>query len=241
VRSFLGSLAVLVLTLGGCTTVDQDRVFFDEVAQLSKEEVLAKGDQLAQSRRHEEARRYYSFVADSFPNDPVGRQAALRVADSFFNSRDMESLTEAQLRYRDFSNRFPNDPSRAYALLMYGKCSFQQRRGPHRDLTQVREAAESFRQVAELYPGSEFAEEAGRLLAEAQEDLARHELVVAQFNMRLRAWRGAQQRLEFLARTFPDTEAAREGAVLAEEVNRQVLALEEALAAAEVVNPSPSG
>lgn len=226
-------LAVGLMAGASCAQKSPDQVFFDEVAQMTMEEVLAKGDELAAARRHEHARRYYSFLADSFPNDPIGREAALRVADSFFRARDVESLTEAQLRYRDFSNRFPNDPRRPYALLMYGKCSFQQRRGPMRDLTQAREALTSFLQLIELYPDSEHAETARQMLAEVREDLGRHELAIARFNMRLGAWRGAQQRLEYLARNFPETEAARSGSELREEVDRKVQELEEARAAAE--------
>lgn len=226
-------LAIVVAAGSSCSTKNPDQIFFDEVAQLTKEEVMAKGDELAAARRHEGARRYYSFLADSFPNDPVGRQAALRVADSFFKARDVESLTEAQLRYRDFANRFPNDPNRPYALLMYGKCSFQQRRGPMRDLTQVREAHDSFLQVIELYPDSDHAATARELLTEARESLAQHELAVARFNIRIGAWRGAQQRIEFLTRTYPNTEAAQAAEGLRPEVDRKVEEADEALAAAE--------
>jgi len=242
VKKLLPGILVLAVVAGSsCATKNPDQIFFDEVAQMTMDEILAKGDELAAARRHESARRYYSFLADSFPNDPVGRQAALRVAESFFQSRDVESLTEAQLRFRDFSNRFPNDPNRSYALLMYGKCSFQQRRGPMRDLTQAREAQASFLQVIELYPASEHAETARRLLAEVREDLAQHELAIARFNMRLGAWRGARQRLDFLASNFPDTEAAKEGTQVREEVDLKVLEMEAAEAAAEAAAAQPQG
>lgn len=216
-------VALGVLILMSCSARNPEQKFLEEVANLSKDEIIARGDAAAAKKRYETARRYYSFVADAFPNDPLGRQAALKIADTFFRSRDLESITEAQLRYRDFANRFPNDPQRPYALLMLGKCSLEQARGPQRDLTPIKEALSSLAQVIDLYPDSPFAAEARELHLKGQEDLAQHELEVAQFYHRQRAWLGAKNRLEYLLASFPDTQAARVGAQLLEEV-RAVLA-----------------
>ncbi|MGV8039819.1 MAG: outer membrane protein assembly factor BamD [Thermoanaerobaculaceae bacterium] len=211
----------LVLALTSCkSTRNPEQEFFDKVSMLTKEELLAKGDALVEKRRWEEARKHYSFLADSFPNDPLGRRAALKVADTFFAQKDFESLTEAQLRYKDFSNRYPSDPARAYALLMLGKCSFQQHRGPQRDLGPVREAAASFRQVTELFPGAPEAKEAAELYQRCREDLAAHELEVARYHARLMAWEGAWQRLSYLMETYPDTQAARDAEPLIAEARR---------------------
>lgn len=205
----------LSLSVGACRSAKNvDNAFFEEVGTLSKDEIMARGDAAAGKKRWADARRYYSFLADSFPNDPAGRRAALKVADTFYRDKSSESLTEAQLRYRDFVNRFPSDANRAYALLMLGKVSAQQGRGALRDLTPIREAAASFRQVIELYPDSEHAAEARTLLAEAIEDLALHELEVARYYMRTDSAEGARRRLEFLLANYPESKAAVEAAAL---------------------------
>jgi outer membrane protein assembly factor BamD len=200
------------LLVGACSSRDTEQAFFDEVANLSKEEVYAQAEAFAEKEKWEDARKYFSFLADSFPNDPLGRKASLRVADTFFVRSDPESLTEAQLRYRDFANRFPSDPNRAYALLMLGKCQFKQGRGPGRDLTPVREARAAFEQAVELFPDSPHAAEARELLAESLENLAGHELEVASYYLRNGRPEGARLRLEYLLANYPNTEAAREGA-----------------------------
>lgn len=212
------SLFLLLIILLGCSNRNPEQKFLEEVGNLSKDEIVVRGDEAAAKKRWEEARRYYSFVADAFPNDPLGRQAALKIADTFFRGRDLESTTEAQLRYRDFANRFPNDPQRPYALLMLGKCSLQQARGPLRDLTPIKEALASFTQVIELYPDSEFAAEADGLRAECTEDLAQHELEVALFYQRQGALLGAKNRLEYLLANYPDSQAASEGSQLLEAI-----------------------
>jgi outer membrane protein assembly factor BamD len=205
------ALVMLVLAVAACSSRVKDSAFLDTVAQMSKEEILAKGDAYLADGDRTEARRYYSFLSDSFPNDPIGRQAALKNADSYFQAKDIESLTEAQLRYKDFSNRFPNDPNRAYALLQLGKTYAKQRKGPLRDLTPAHEAVAAFQQVLDLFPDSQYAEEARTLLRACQEDLARHELEVAKYYFNSKAWQGARLRLSYLIENYPDSDAAKAG------------------------------
>ncbi len=210
-----GVVALYVLLLLACASAKkQEDLFLAEVSQMSKEGILAKGDALAAKKKFVEARRYYAFLADSFPNDPLGRQAALKIADTFFASKDPESQAEAQVRYKDFATRFPNDPHRAYALLMLGRTYLQQAKGPLRDLTPVRQAAESFQQVVALFAESPEAQEARVLLAKCREDLATHELLVARFYLQVGAKEGARNRLHYLLRNYPETAAAKEGEAL---------------------------
>jgi outer membrane protein assembly factor BamD len=233
-------VVVLGLALVACAGKNKDQAFLDSVGQMSKEEIMAKGDSLAEDGQREEARRYYSFLSDSFPNDPAGRQAALKVADSFFQAKDVESLTEAQLRYKDFSNRFPNDPNRAYALLQLGKTYAKQRKGPLRDLTPTHEAVTAFSQVAELFPSSPYAEEARTLLKACREDLARHELEVAKYYYNSRGYQGAHLRLSYLIATYPDSDAAHEGQAMLEKVDAAMARRLGATPASPAQTPSPT-
>jgi outer membrane protein assembly factor BamD len=211
--------AAAVMLAVGCTTKNTQNQFLAEVGSLSKEEIMARGDAIAAKKKWEEARKYYSFLADSFPNDPLGRQAALKVADTFYDEGGTESLTEAQLRYKDFSNRFPNDPSRAYALLMLGKVSYAQQKGPMRDLTPVRTAVDNLRQAVKLYPDSRYAKETRELLDRCVEELAEHEYLVASFYANSGAWLGAKQRLDYLFATYPDTAVAKHAVALRNKVD----------------------
>ena len=202
-----------VVALAACSTgrtKKDEQSFLDQVGEQSKEQIMAHADALAKQKKWEQARKFYSFLSDTFPNDPLGRKAALKVADTFYATRDVEGYTEAQLRYKDFANRFPSDPNRPYALLMLAKCSFAQRKGPLRDLTPEREAAESLRKVLQLYPSSPYAAEARDLLDKCLEDLAMHELLIARYYANVDAWIGAEQRLDYLFANYPETNAAKE-------------------------------
>jgi outer membrane protein assembly factor BamD len=220
------TLALIVASVACSTSKKKsDQKFLDEVAALSKQQIMERGNALFKDKKWEDARRFYSFLADSFPNDPLGRQAALRVADTFYQRKTTEGLTEAQLRYKDFSNRFPNDPNRPYALLMLGRCNYQQSHGPLRDLTPIRDAAESFRQVVELYPDSAQAGEARDLLNKCTEDLASHEYLVARYYFNVHAYLGARMRLDYLLATYPKTTAAHDGAELLKKVEEKLAAV----------------
>lgn len=209
-QGFFG-LLLAIFALVSCTSAKkQEDRFFAEVSQMGKEEILARGDALAAKKRFPEARKYYSFLADSFPNDPQGRLAALRIADTFFSNRDPESQAEAQVRYKDFATRFPNDPQRAYALLMLGRTYYQQARGPQRDLAPIKEAVEAFEQVVALYPESPEARQAREFLVSCREDLARHELEVGRYYLSVGAEEGAKNRLQYLLAKYPETDAARQ-------------------------------
>jgi len=205
-RRLLAIAAVVVL--GACAHKGNEQAFLDEAGTKSKEQLMATGDALAAKKKWEQARKYYTFLSDTFPNDPLGRRAALKVADTFFAVGDTESLTEAQLRYKDFSNRFPSDPSRAYALLKLADCSMKQAKGPLRDLTPLHEANDSLKQLLQLFPNSPYAKDAKALQARCVEDLAQHELLIAKYYMNVERWIGAKQRLDYLLETYPDSAAA---------------------------------
>lgn len=182
----------------------EDRLL-SELANLDKETIFNRAEELYQRKDYDEARRYFSFVYDTFPNDPLGRKAALRVADTFAMARDTTSLTEARLRYRDFANRYPNDPDRDYALLMVGHTYTSRKLRPDRDLESIREAVDAYQQLISLYPNSSHLDEGRERLGALRDLLAEHEWLVAQFYYRNKRWVGALWRLQYLRENYPDS------------------------------------
>ncbi len=207
VRRLLGGCAVLLAVLAtavGCSSTRDEDQILQELANLDKETIYERAEALYQDGEYEQARRYFSFVYDTFPNDPLGHKAALRVADTYAVRKDVTSLTEARLRYRDFANRYPNDPDRDYALMMVGRTYSARKMRPDRDLSSIHEALDAYRQLINLYPDSEHAATAQEEIGELRELLAEHEWIVAQFYERNKRWVGALWRLEYLQENYPD-------------------------------------
>lgn len=196
--------AVVAAAAAGCRSSATEDQLVEELAGLDKQEMFARAEALYEEREYNDARRVYSFVYDTFPNDPLGHKAALRVADTFAVHKDSQSLTEARLRYRDFANRYPNDPDRDYALLMLGNTYTVRKIRPDRDLTPALEAIAAYQQLVNLYPGSQYAGEARDRIVVLRGVLAEHEMMVAEFYAKMRRWHGALWRLEYLRENFPE-------------------------------------
>ncbi len=197
-------LLPFVLVSSSCTSGKKQGDLLDELANLEKETIFERAEQLYSEKEYSKARDLFSFVYDSFPNDPMGHKAALRVADTFSVKKDITSLTEARLRYRDFANRYPNDPDRDYALLMVGHTYSGRQLRPDRDLSDIQEALAAYQQLINLYPGSRYVSEAQDRIGDLLELLAQHEWVVARFYRKNKRALGALWRFEYIRDNYPN-------------------------------------
>jgi outer membrane protein assembly factor BamD len=198
-------LLLPMMALMSCaSSTSKEEKLLEELSNLDKTTIYERAEALYGDKKYTEARQLFAFVYDSFPNDPLGHKAALRVADTYAAKNDVTSLTEARLRYRDFANRYPNDPDRDYALLMVGHTFSARKLRPDRDLSPIREALGAYQQLVNLYPDSRYATEAEERMGGLEELLAEHEWLVAQFYYRNKRWIGAQWRLQYITENYPD-------------------------------------
>jgi len=174
-----------------------------QFAHLTKEQAFAKGEDWFAKRRFQRARQYYQYVYESFPNDPLGRRALLRIADTYYEQGDAVNLVEAQYKYRDFINRYPGSDRADYGMLQIGMVSYKQMERPDRDQAKTREAVEKLNDMIRAYPRSPLRPEAEKRLAEATDRLAKHEHIVARYYIKRRSFLAATQRLNFLIDTYP--------------------------------------
>jgi outer membrane protein assembly factor BamD len=229
-RRFLPWFAMVaaLVAAGACASSSKDEKIIQQLAGMDKQAMYDRGESLYQDREYEQARQIFSFVYDTFPNDPIGHKAALRVADTFAIHRDTQSLTEARLRYKDFANRYPNDPDRDYALLMLGNTYMVRKIRPDRDLSSAREAIAAFQQLVTLYPNSKHSGEARDRIVELQGTLAEHEMLVAEYYAKNRRWHGALWRLEYLKENYPEYADMQRVDAMTAEMKEHIKALEAA-------------
>jgi len=175
-----------------------------ELMKLSKEQVFAKAEDAFQREKWQRARSYYSYVYETYPNDPLGRRSLLRIADTFYEQGDPVNLVEAQYKYRDFINRYPTSEQADYAMLRIAMTSYRQMEKPDRDQQKTREALEKFNDMLRTHPNSALKAEAEGKRQEVLDRLARHEHLVARFYIKRGSWTAATQRLNFLIDTYPN-------------------------------------
>lgn len=201
-RSIL--LLAAAVGLSACSSVDPQSKLTRELLGMPKEEAYARGDALVTKKKLEVGRQYLRFVAENYANDPVGKQAALRLADSYFDEKTPLGYLEAQARFKDFRSRYPSHPKSDYALFRLAQCSDRQAERPDRDQSNTRLAATSYRDLLQQYPDSPYAAEARARLRAMRDLLAEHEFRVANFYFKRGAWDAAKGRYDIVLGAFPD-------------------------------------
>src|SRR5206468_650551 len=84
-------MAAIALVLAACrhNAPRQIRPAIDpELTKLTKEQIFDRGEAQFAKKRYPKARTYYSYIYENFPNDPLGRRALLRVADTYYAQGD---------------------------------------------------------------------------------------------------------------------------------------------------------
>jgi outer membrane protein assembly factor BamD len=189
----------------GCTSAaDASAKLARELLSMAKEDAYARGEALVAKRKYDEGRQYLRFVAENYASDPIGKQAALRLADSYFDEKSPLGYMEAQSRYKDFRNRYPSHPKSDYALYRLAQTSDRQAEHPERDQTNTRLALSSYREFLQSFPDSPWASEARTRYVVMRNLMAEHEFRVANFYLHRKAYNAAKGRYEGILGAFPD-------------------------------------
>lgn len=173
-----------------------------EFLNLSKEQAFQNGEEWFAKKKWARARSFYQHVYENYPNDPLGRRALVRIADTYFMQGDPVNLVEAQYKYRDFINRYPGSDRADYAMLQIAMVSYKQMERPDRDQAKTREALEKFDDMLRAYPKSPLHTEAQARRQEVVNRLAKHEHLIARYYMKRGSWNAALLRLNGLIDQF---------------------------------------
>jgi outer membrane protein assembly factor BamD len=193
-------LALLALVVPACRHGNRQPALHmnPEFVNLSREQIFQRGEEWFAKRKYPKARTYYQNIYENFPNDPLGRRALLRVADTYYMQGDPVNLVEAQYKYRDFINRYPGSDKADYAMLQIAMVSYKQMEKPDRDPAKTREALEKFDDMIRAYPKSPLRAEADARRQDVLNRLAKHEHIIARYYMKRGSWNAAMLRLNGL-------------------------------------------
>jgi len=199
----LGALALLLPAGCASSGARKPDKITQELLSTPKETLFAKGKALVEKKNWEKGRKYLSYVFETYPNDPLGRDALLLVADSYVRQGGPAAYTEARFRYRDYLNRYPDAPRRDYARYQFAFCYDKEHERPDRDQTSTREAIQQYEALTREYPDSPFAGAARERIRQLADLLAEHEFAVGYFYMRKGALNAALGRFSTLEERFP--------------------------------------
>jgi len=199
-----GAALTLLLLAAGCSGAKKPDKLTQELLARPKEELFEKGKALIEKKKYDQGRKYLTFVFETYPNDPLGRDALLMVADSFFKQGGSSGYTEARFRYRNYLNRYPGASRRDYARYQFALTYDKEMERPDRDQTPTREAIEQYQALIREYPTSGFAGAARERVRVLLDILAEHEFSVGYFYMRKGAATAALARFTDLEQRYPE-------------------------------------
>ncbi len=188
------SLAVPFL-VAGCAA--KKKLSADEYFKQATTDFEQSAFQLAIDEYHE--------MLDQYPFSDHGEEAELKIAEAQFLAGH---YAEAVAAFTDFQRRHPTSPHLAYVGYALGLCYAKQMGTIDRDQTASQNANNYFATVAQQYPDSPFAELAREQLAKCRENLAAHELYIADFYGARDNRKAAEMRLLDLVGHYEDTPAA---------------------------------
>jgi outer membrane protein assembly factor BamD len=177
-------LAALLLT--GCSGLDKD-----PTADWSAK------DFYEESRRDLDAGEFQSAIKNletleaRFPFDKYAKQAQLDVAYSYYKFDEPEAAISAADR---FVRLHPRDPNIDYVYYLKGLDSWFPRDKAKHETDTLSNSFNDFATLVRRFPDSRYAGDAYQRMIFLRNELAQHEIDVAEYYLKRKAWVGAANR-----------------------------------------------
>jgi outer membrane protein assembly factor BamD len=170
----------------------------------------------------------YRELLDQHPFSEYNEEAELKIAHAHYMAGD---YPEAIVAFTDFQRRHPTSPHLPFVGYCLGMCYVQQMGTIDRDQSAAQNAEAYFVTVSRQYPDSPFTELAREELARCRENLAEHELYVANFYVHAGNEKAAEIRLLTMAARYGETPAAADGLLKLAKLYREERRLDNAVLA----------
>jgi outer membrane protein assembly factor BamD len=200
----------LGLVLAGCSGNDE----LPDVADTGEQQMYEEAQRHLRQENFDLAVRQLQLLESRYPFGRYAEQAQLELIYAHYNAYEHEAAVEAADR---FIRLHPQHPSVDYAYYMKGLAAYSAsddilqrftRTDPtKRDTSQAREAFAEFSQLVARYPASPYAADARARMVHLRNQLARHEVHVANYYFRRGAYLAAANRGRYVVENFQRTPA----------------------------------
>jgi len=202
-------------------------------AQMTEQEIYEAAQRNLRNDRFSLAVRNLQLLESRFPFGPYAEQAQLELIYAHYRNFEPEAAIAAADR---FIRLHPQSPNVDYAYYMRGLANYTDGSGlferflptdmTQRDPGRAIQALEDFRQLLFRFPESRYAPDAKARVLYLRARLARHEINVANYYFKRRAYLAAANRGRYVVENFPQTHAV--GDALAVKVQAyQLLGMED--------------
>ncbi len=205
--------------LGACGLFGNDD--YDETKGWSVQKMYAEAKLEAGDRNWEKAIKLYEKLESRYPFGRFAQQAQIEVAYAHWKNEDPASALAAIDR---FVKLHPNHPSADYMHYLRGLIYFNEDQGimgffggqdqSERDSKAAGDAFNAFKELATRFPESRYTPDAILRMNYLVNTLASHEIHVARYYMKRKAYVAAANRVQFALKTYPGAPANEEGLVI---------------------------
>jgi len=176
--------------------------------------LYATGKAALDSGDYETALKYFESLEARYPFGGHAQQAQLDIAYSYYKQGETDAAISAIDR---FIRTYPRHPHLDYAYYLKGLANFSRDRQlldrilpsdpSSRDTGYVHQAYRDFEMLIKLFPDSRYAPDAQQRMVYLRNNLADHEIQVADYYMRRGAYVAAANRARYVVENFQQTPA----------------------------------
>ncbi|WP_127477849.1 outer membrane protein assembly factor BamD [Sulfurivermis fontis] len=201
-------LLLFVLTGTGCSIFQE----YDETAGWDASQLYTAGKEALDEGDYQKAIQLYTKLEARFPYGRYTQQAQLETAYVHYKDGEPQAAIAAADRFIKLHPRHPNVD---YAYYMRGLASFDPGRSfldrffpqdsAQRDPTTARESFRYFSELVQRFPTSRYSQDAIQRMTYLRNNLARHEIQVADYYLRRGAPLAAANRGKYVLEHYQRT------------------------------------
>lgn len=207
---------LLLLMLAGLSACSDDATTKDPYANWTAKDFYDESHRSLDAGEFQTAIDYLENLEARFPFSSYSKQAQLDVAYAYFKFEEADSAIAAADRFIRLN---PRDPHVDYAWYLKGITNFNRGEGlleslfprdiAKHDVKVMKDAFQDFSTLVRKFPNSKYAPDAYQRLVFLKNKLALHEVQVAQYYMKRKAWLAAARRAQYTLEHYQQTPASR--------------------------------
>ena len=223
-----------LLMLSGCSTVkglfgddeDEDPTISEDI---SASQLYQKANGEMQGNRFSDAIESYTLLESRYPFGRFAQQAQLELIFLYYRQSNMDNAISSADRFIRLN---PQHPSVDYAYYMNGLANFDKsksflnfifpRNPSDKDPAPLMASFDIFKNLVRKYPDSDYADDAKQRMIYLRNELAEHELTVADYYMRRGAYVAAANRAKYVMEKYQGAPAMPQAVYTLELAYRQL-------------------
>ncbi len=170
------------------------------------QQLAAEGAASFMNADYEDAIKAYTDLKDWYPFSKFAILAELKIADAHFH---LEEYPEAIAAYENFERMHPKNEAVPYIINQIAMCWFNQIDTIDRDETPAKKAMAEFERLIRLFPEDEHSQEALAHIDACIDNMAGHELYVANFYNKTEKYEAALKRYQYIVENYAGTDQSR--------------------------------